>query len=242
MEIYPAIDLLEGQPVRLRQGRYDDVRRFGDDALTMARAFTAAGARWLHVADLDGARQGCWRNLDTIGRIASAAMISIQAGGGVRAVEDIEAALERGVTRVIVGTAAVDSPATFAIWARRFGDHVAVSLDTRDGTLAVRGWTDESASSLSDMAEALCAAGARRFIHTSIVKDGTLEGVDLDGLRQLLPFGRPVIVAGGVATYDDVERARDAGAEGVIIGRALLDGTLALPKVLAVAARSRAGD
>jgi phosphoribosylformimino-5-aminoimidazole carboxamide ribotide isomerase len=235
MDLYPAIDLLAGGPVRLHQGRFDEVTRFGDDAVALARAFASGGAAWLHIVDLDGARDGGWRNLDLIASIASAVDISIQAGGGVRAAADIEAALERGVTRVVVGTAAVESPATFAPWARRFGDHVAVSLDTRDGTVATRGWTDDSPASLPSVAKALCDAGARRFIHTNITRDGTLEGVDLSGFRQLQPLGRPVIVAGGIASYADLDSVRDAGAEGAIVGRALLDGTLELRQALRVA-------
>lgn len=239
MDLYPAIDLLAGRPVRLRQGRFDEVTRFGDDAVALARTFVAGGARWLHVVDLDGARDGGWRNLDLIAAITSAVRLSVQAGGGVRMAADIEAALERGVTRVIVGTAAVDSPATFAPWAHRFGDHLAVSLDTRDGAVATRGWTDEATASLLSVAQALCAAGARRFVHTNIVRDGTLDGVDLSVFRQLQPLGRPVIVAGGIASYADIVSARDAGAEGAIVGRAVLDGTIDLTQAIGVAAGAR---
>lgn len=239
MDVYPAIDLLDGRPVRLRQGRFDEVSRFGDDPVALAQAFASAGATWLHVVDLDGARAGGWHHLDAVAAITAAVKLSVQAGGGVRTSADIEAALERGVSRVIVGTAAVDSPATFTQWARRFGDHLVVSLDTRDGRVASRGWTEESTDSLASAATALCAAGARRFIHTNIAKDGTLEGVDLSGLRELQLLGRPVIVAGGIASYADLVRARDAGAEGTIVGRALLDGTLDLRQALQVATGAR---
>ena len=145
---------------------------------------------------------------------------------------DVEAALERGVARVIVGTAAIESPASFGQWAHRFGDHLAVSLDTRGESLAVRGWTAESETGLLEVAQALRSAGARRFVHTSIERDGTLQGVDLAGLRCLQPLGLPVLVGGGIATLDDLKALKAAGAEGAIIGRALLDGTLDLASAL----------
>jgi len=222
--------------VRLRQGRFEEVDRFGDDAVALARRFAAGGVEWLHVVDLDGARQGTWRNLDVIGAIASAVDVPIQAGGGARGIADIETALDRGVARVIVGTAAIESPSSIASWTGRFPDQLAVSLDTRGDAVAVRGWTAESGARLYPVGEALRAAGVRRFIHTEIRRDGTMRGVDLAGLRSLLPLGVPIIVAGGIASYADLAALRDAGAEGAIVGRALLDGTLDLLKALRVAA------
>jgi phosphoribosylformimino-5-aminoimidazole carboxamide ribonucleotide (ProFAR) isomerase len=136
----------------------------------------------------------------------------------------------------VVGTAAVASPTAFERWAARYGDRIAVSLDVRGDRLAVQGWTAESADSLLTIALALKAAGARRFIHTNVSRDGTLGGVDLAGLQGLQPLGLPVIVAGGIAGLDDVRALRDGGAEGAIIGRALLDGTLDLGQALRAAA------
>jgi phosphoribosylformimino-5-aminoimidazole carboxamide ribonucleotide (ProFAR) isomerase len=138
-----------------------------------------------------------------------------------------------------VGTTAIESPSTFRTWAGRFGDRLAVSLDVRGDSLAVRGWTAESAGGLTATARALRAAGAVRFIHTNVQRDGTLQGVDLTGLRTLMPFGTPVIVAGGIACLADLEALRDAGAEGAIIGRALLDGSLDLAEAIQVGAQPR---
>ncbi len=236
MLILPAIDLLGGRPVRLRQGDFDQVTRFGDDAVALARGFAADGAPWLHLVDLDGARSGHWGNLEVIAQIVSAVRVPVQAGGGARELRDVEAALEVGVARVVVGTAAIESPSTFQPWARRFGHRLAVSLDVRGDTLAVRGWTAESGSGLLAVAEALRAAGAVRFIHTNVRRDGTLQGVDLGGLQTLEPLGFPVIVAGGIASLTDLEALRDAGAEGAIVGRALLDGSLDLSEALRLAA------
>src|SRR5579864_4297460 len=158
MKVLPAIDLLGGEPVRLRQGDFDQVTRFDADALTLARRFQAGGAEWLHLVDLDGARSGRWRNLEVIAQVVAAVSVPVQAGGGAREMRDVEAALELGVARVIVGTAAVASPAGFEAWARRYGERVAVSLDVRDDRLAVQGWTAESADSLLTVAQELKAA------------------------------------------------------------------------------------
>ena len=239
MLILPAIDLLDGRPVRLRQGDFDRVTRFGDDAVALARRWADLGAQWLHLVDLDGARSGQWRNLSLIAEIASAVRIPVQAGGGARERGDVEAALAVGVARVVVGTAAIESPSTFQPWAARFGQQLAVSLDVRGEALAVRGWTAKSGGGLLPVAQALRAAGAVRFIHTNVKHDGTLHGVDLGGLQTLKPLGLPVIVAGGIAGIADIEALREAGAEGAIIGRALLDGSLDLADALRIAAGPR---
>ncbi len=235
MLILPAIDLLDGRPVRLRQGDFDRVTRFGDDAVALAQRWVDLGAEWLHVVDLDGARSGQWRNLPLIAQIASAVPVPVQAGGGAREMGDVEAALAVGVARVMVGTVAIESPTTFQSWAARFGDRLAVSLDVRGENLAVRGWTAQSGGGLLEVAHTLRAAGAARFIHTNVEHDGTMEGVDLSGLQTLTPLGVPVIVAGGIAGIADLQALRDAGAEGAIIGRALLDGSLELADALRVA-------
>src|SRR3989442_11599235 len=149
MIVLPAIDLLDGHPVRLREGDFDQVTRFGNDPVTLARRFEAEGAHWLHVVDLDGARSGRWRNLDAIAQIVAAVSVPVQAGGGAREMGDVEAALEVGVARVVVGTTAIPPPATFRGWANRYGDRLVVSLDARGERLAVKGWTSESADRLS---------------------------------------------------------------------------------------------
>jgi phosphoribosylformimino-5-aminoimidazole carboxamide ribotide isomerase len=237
--ILPAIDLIGGRPVRLRQGDFDQVTRFGDDPVALARRWVDAGATWLHLVDLDGARAGQWRDLAVIAEIAAAVPVPVQAGGGAREIGDVEAALAAGVARVVVGTAAIESPSTFRTWAARFGDRLVVSLDVRGKALTVRGWTAEASGELVAVAQALRAAGAVRFVHTSVQRDGTLQGVDLSGLQALLPLGLPVIVAGGIARLDDLAALRDAGAEGAIIGRALLDGRVDLAEALRVAAGPR---
>jgi phosphoribosylformimino-5-aminoimidazole carboxamide ribotide isomerase len=235
MLIIPAIDLLGGRAVRLEQGDFGRVTDFGPDPVALARGFAAAGATWLHVVDLDGARLGHWCHLDVIAQVAAAVAMPVQAGGGARDLAQIEAALERGVARVIVGTAATESLARTASWAARFGPRLVFSLDTRDRRVLTQGWRSESAEDPVALAEKLRDLGARRFIHTDTVRDGTLRGPDLTGLTALLPLGVPVLVAGGVATYADLEAIRDAGAEGAIVGRALLERKIELGPALAIA-------
>jgi phosphoribosylformimino-5-aminoimidazole carboxamide ribotide isomerase len=232
MLIIPAIDLLGGRAVRLEQGDFARVTDFGPDPIALARGFADAGAPWLHVVDLDGARLGHWCHLDVIAQIVAAAGVPVQAGGGARDLAQVEAALERGVARVIVGTAATESRAVAATWAARFGPRLVFSLDTRDRRVLTQGWLSESAQDPVAMAEKLRDAGACRFIHTDTVRDGTMRGPDLSGLSALLPLGVPVLVAGGVATYADLEAIRDAGAEGAIVGRALLEGKIELGPAL----------
>jgi phosphoribosylformimino-5-aminoimidazole carboxamide ribotide isomerase len=235
--IIPAIDLLGGRAVRLEQGDFARVTDFGPDPVALASGFAAAGATWLHVVDLDGARQGHWCHLDVIAQIVAAAGVPVQAGGGARDLGQVEAALERGVARVIVGTAATESPSVAATWFARFGPRLVFSLDTRSRRVMTDGWRHELAEDPAALAERLRDAGARRFIHTDTTRDGTLRGPDLAGFSALIPLGVPVLVAGGVATYADLEAIRDAGAEGAIVGRALLEGKIELGAALNLATR-----
>lgn len=237
MLVIPAIDLLDGKPVRLRQGDYARVIDVAGTPLELATAFVDAGAQWLHVVDLDGARSGGWRNLDLIAEIAASISVPVQTGGGARDAGQIEAALARGVRRVIVGTAAVEAPGQAAAWCAAYGDRLAIGLDARGGRLMARGWTAQSPVRTLTLATALAAAGASSFVYTDVRRDGTLGGIDVDGLSGLLGLGVPVLVAGGVATYRDLERLRDAGAAGAIVGRAFLEGRLDLGHAIRIAAQ-----
>src|SRR5438445_13284117 len=173
MLIIPAIDLLGGRAVRLEQGDYARVTDFGSDPVALARGFVEVGAPWLHLVDLDGARLGHWCHLDVITRIVAAAGVPVQAGGGARDLAQVEAALERGAARVIVGTAATESPAAAASWTARFGARLVFSLDTRGRRVLTRGWRGESSQDPGALAATLRDAGARRFIHTDTARDGT---------------------------------------------------------------------
>ncbi len=236
MIVYPAIDLMAEGAVRLRQG--DPGRRIavGDDPVALARRWAAEGARWLHLVDLDGALTGAPRHLDLVGRICRAVSIPVQVGGGLRTLADLRSAFAAGAARAILGTAAIEGdllPAALA----EFGDRLAVALDARDGLIAIEGWQHTSSVPALDAARAFEQAGVVRLIYTDVAHDGMLAGPNLAGLRSLLEAVRvPVILAGGVASTDDLRAAAAAGAEGAVIGRALYDGRIALVDALRAAA------
>ncbi len=236
MLVIPAIDLLQGRTVRLLQGRYDRVLPFTEAAVDLARRHVAAGAAWLHVIDLDGARQGCWQHLDLIGELVQAAGVPVQVGGGARDRAQVVRALDRGVARVIVSTAALQDETLLRSLTAEFGEAIAVSLDTRHGQLVSHGWTAGTGLDLGATARRMVECGVRRLVHTDVLRDGLLAGASVAGVDQLVPLGVPVMAAGGVGSYQDLERLRAAGAEAAIVGRALLEGTLDLPRAIAVAA------
>ncbi|MCC5952658.1 MAG: 1-(5-phosphoribosyl)-5-[(5-phosphoribosylamino)methylideneamino]imidazole-4-carboxamide isomerase [Acidimicrobiia bacterium] len=238
MLLYPAIDLLDGNCVRLYQGDYDRDTVYGDDPVGQARGFAAAGAGWIHVVDLDAARTGEPRNRSVIGEIAAAVDVPVQVGGGVRSVEAAEALFAAGVARVVLGTAALEDP---ALVRRLASSHpVAVGLDARAGEVAVRGWTAGSGQSLLDVARSFDDAGVAALVVTDIGRDGTLAGPDLDGLAAVLATTSvDVVASGGVGTLDDlralaaldVDGRRLAGA---IVGRALYEDAFSLTEAIEV--------
>jgi len=234
MTIYPAIDLLEDRAVRLRQGDPSRLTRFGDDPVAVARGWVDQGAAWLHVVDLDGALSGVPRHLALIERICRSVAVPVQVGGGLRTLSDLDAVFEAGAARAILGTAALDAAVLGAVL-DRFGQRIAVALDARDGLVAIRGWRDTVSLAAVDAAAALAGAGAPRFIYTNVARDGMLAGPDLDGLASLRAAVRaPVVLSGGITSAADVVAAARAGAEGVVIGRALYDGRLSLREALRV--------
>lgn len=235
MIVFPAIDLLGGRAVRLRQGDPSRVTAFGDDPVALARRWVDQGATWLHVVDLDGAFAGAPRHLALVGRICRAVSVPVQAGGGLRTPADLDAAFEAGVARAVLGTAALDADALDAAL-RRYGDRIAIALDARDGLVTVRGWQETAPVRTVEAAVKLAAAGAPRFIYTNVARDGMLRGPDLRGLAALrAALSTPILLSGGVASAGDVLAAARAGAEGVVIGRALYDGRLSLAGALRAA-------
>lgn len=237
MDLYPAIDLLDGRAVRLYQGDYARQTVYNDDPVAQAKAFAAAGAQWIHVVDLDAARTGAPRNRDVIAAICDAVDVPIQTGGGVRSEAAADALFELGVTRVVLGTAALEDPALVRLLASRHP--VAVGLDARGREVAVRGWEEGSGQDLLDVARGFADAGVEALIVTEIARDGTLEGPDLDGLGEVLEASElPVIASGGVGTLADVialDALRWAGRRlsGAIVGRALYEGAFTLSDALA---------
>jgi phosphoribosylformimino-5-aminoimidazole carboxamide ribotide isomerase len=227
--LIPAIDLRDGRCVRLEQGDFARDTQYGDDPLATARAFEEHGARWLHLVDLDGARDGTARHLHVLRAIAQATALHVEFGGGLRDPRAIGEALAAGAARVVLGTTALEDPALLAEACATQGDRIVVGLDARDGMVAVRGWTATSATSAIDLARRVVAAGARRLIYTDIATDGMLGGPNLAGLRALIAaVPVPVIASGGVATTAHLAAVAEAGAEAAIVGKALYTGALPL--------------
>jgi phosphoribosylformimino-5-aminoimidazole carboxamide ribotide isomerase len=232
IDLYPAIDLLGGRVVRLRQGDYADETVYGDDPVAVAREFAAAGARWIHVVDLDAARSGDPVNRPVVAAIVSAVegAARVQTGGGVRSLADARELADAGVARVVMGSAAVSNPSL--VEAASDIVAVAVGLDHRDGDVAVHGWTEGSGLALDDAYALFPSADV--FVITDIGRDGMLVGPDLDGLARSAELaGAPVIASGGVSSLDDViALTRIENLGGVITGKALYEGRFTISEAL----------
>jgi len=236
MLILPAIDLRDGRCVRLRQGDYSRETVFDEDPVAVARRFESAGAKWLHVVDLDGARDGEPKNLDTIRAIVAAVKMSVEVGGGIRTTDAAADVLAMGVRRVVVGTRAVRDPAWLREMAGKFPGRVALGLDARGGRVAVEGWQEESTRTATEVAASVRNLALAAIIYTDIARDGMMAGPNVEATAELVkasPF--PVIASGGVTTVDDVVRLKAAGCAGAIIGRALYEGKIMLEAALAAA-------
>ncbi|HKN88768.1 MAG TPA: 1-(5-phosphoribosyl)-5-[(5-phosphoribosylamino)methylideneamino]imidazole-4-carboxamide isomerase [Acidimicrobiia bacterium] len=240
-ELYPAIDLRGGRAVRLLRGDYAAETVYSDDPVAVARSFEAAGARWIHVVDLDAARSGEAGNLDLVAAVAKSVGCAVETGGGVRSVEAAERLIDAGIARVVVGTAAVERPELVTELAARFPGRVAVGLDARGRRLAVKGWTETTGADLVDVAQRLEGEGVAALIVTEIGRDGTMAGPDLDQLGAVLEATAvDVIASGGVGTLADITalaglRAGPGGGRslaGVIVGRAIYEGRFTVEEAL----------
>ena len=241
MILFPAIDLKDGACVRLKRGAMEDATIFNTDPAGQARAFAEAGFEWLHCVDLNGAFEGTPVNATAIRAIRAAVDLPIQLGGGIRDRAGIEAWLEAGIARVILGTAALRDPALVRHAARAFPDRIAVGIDARDGKVAVDGWAETSQMEALELARRFEDTGVAAIVFTDIARDGMLQGVNVEATAQLANAVRiPVIASGGVAGIEDIERLMGAKAPnilGVIIGRALYDGRIGAQAALALAER-----
>lgn len=230
--VYPAIDLRGGKVVRLKEGDLARMTAYSDDPAETARRWLEAGARWLHVVNLDGA----FGESDDVNRAALKAILGVaklfdakvQFGGGMRSLEAIEATLSLGVCRAVLGTIAIENPEVVAEALKRFGaDKIAVGIDARDGLVRVRGWKDDSGMTATDLAGQMKALGLRTAIFTDVSRDGLGSGLNIPSTRALADAsGLDVIASGGVHTIEDVIAAREANLAGVIVGRALYEGTI----------------
>lgn len=242
MIVIPAIDILDGRAVRLHRGDYGSSRVYEDDPLTAATRWVEQGAEVLHVVDLDGAREGRPVNLSRIGDIASDLGVPVQAGGGIRDLASVSGLLEAGVSRVVVGTAAIRDPKFLAEAIEIDGsDRIVVAVDSRAGEVSVEGWTEGSGIPVSDAVADLGGRGATRFLFTAIETDGTMQGPDIESLNAVASATpHPVIASGGVGTLSDLEQlsAESSGnVEAVIVGKALYEGRFTVAEAIEAASR-----
>ena len=240
MILYPAIDLKDGQCVRLVRGEMADAAVFSDDPAAQAQSFAAAGFAWIHVVDLNGAFAGRPVNGEAVDAILDAVTIPVQLGGGIRDMATINDWLARGVARVILGTAALRDPDLVRIACREYPGRVAVGIDARDGRVAVEGWAETSDTEALDLAQSFEDAGVAAIIYTDIQRDGAMQGPNVAATATLARhITTPVIAAGGVSCHADLEALKaveSAGIEGVICGRALYDGRIEAETALALLA------
>jgi phosphoribosylformimino-5-aminoimidazole carboxamide ribotide isomerase len=241
MLVIPAVDLKNGRCVRLRQGRIDAETVYSDDPVAIAQGWVDQGASWLHVVDLDGAVEGEPRNLSVIEEIVQSVPVPVQVGGGIRTMDRIGHYLELGVARVIISTLAVEQPMITADICLRFPGRIAVSLDAREGKVALNGWHGSTALDYLEVARQIAAWHPAVMIFTAIQRDGTLEGPDLSRLKELLmAVSVPVIAAGGIGHIDHLRRLLPLASEGlygVIIGKALYDGAVIFQEALTLMQR-----
>ena len=235
MQLYPAIDLKDGNCVRLVHGDMKQSTIFNTDAGNQAKQFADAGAEWIHVVDLNGAFAGASVNGDAVSSIIDATNAKVQLGGGIRTLEHIEQWLNRGLDRVILGTIAVKDPALVIEACKQFAGHIAVGIDARNGYVAVEGWAETTDITLLDLAHKFEDAGVSAIIYTDIDRDGAMGGVNVDSTAELArAVNIPIIASGGVASVDDITALKNtnSGIHGVISGRALYDGAMSVESAL----------
>ena len=239
MIIYPAIDIRGGRCVRLTEGRFDAETVFADDPAEMALKWAGLGAEFLHLVDLDGALAGEGKNVPVIQRILKSVSIPVQLGGGIRNLETMEKLLDLGVTRLILGSAAVKNPELVAEACKKYPGHIAVGIDAKNGEVAIEGWGQGSGVAATELAKKMAGFGVETIIYTDISRDGMLSGVNVEATAALArACGVPIIASGGVASLDDIRRVKVVegdGVQGCIIGKAIYTGAVDLKEALALA-------
>lgn len=233
MILLPAIDLYEKKVVRLTRGDYAQMTVYNDDPVAQAKLFQEAGAQWLHTVDLEGAKDGSTPNYSVIEAICKDTSLKVEIGGGIRSLDTIQKYLDAGVERVILGTKAVTDPAFLEESLDKFGSHIAVGVDIKDGKIAIKGWLETAQDSVEDFFTKLCKLGVSTVICTDVSKDGMLAGTNVDLYRQLSQkFSLDLIASGGVSSQEDLTRLKALGLYGAILGKALYTGALDLKTAL----------
>lgn len=236
MLIFPAIDLYGGKAVRLYKGRYEDMTVYSDDPVSVARDFEKKGATFIHMVDLEGAKDGTTPNLEVVRRVASETALRVEIGGGIRTMETVEKYLSAGVYRVILGTAAVNDKAFLKEALARYGEHIAVGADIKDGYVAIKGWLETSGVSCEDFFAEMQALGVKTVICTDISKDGAMKGTNLSLYRDLSRrFSVDIVASGGVSSMEDVRALKEMSLYGAIIGKAYYLGAIDLAEAIEVA-------
>ncbi len=225
--VFPAVDISEGRCVRLLQGRFGTETVYSDDPVKIALGFSSAGARWLHIVDLDGAKTGMASNRELVLEVVRRASCPVQAGGGVRTIEEVEELLAAGANRVVLGTLALEDQNAMSKACNRYGQRIAVSLDARGDRLASHGWTVGTGIPVLEAVKEFESAGVASFVYTDVSRDGTMSGPNVEALLRLTQNTElPVIASGGISSIEEVKtvaRLRPAGVSGAIVGRALYE-------------------
>jgi phosphoribosylformimino-5-aminoimidazole carboxamide ribotide isomerase len=233
MEIIPAVDLRGGKCVRLYQGDYNQVTVFNEDPVTAALTWYSQGARWLHVVDLDGAVASEPQNMEVVEEIIKESNLLIELGGGIRQEKVVKRLLRQGVSRIILGTVAIENKELVKKLCQQFGDAIVVSLDARDGKIAIHGWQKDTVVEVLQLSREMINVGVRRFIYTDIKRDGTLTEPNFDMINRLLAkVSVPVIAAGGISKLEHLNRLKELGVEGAIIGKSLYTGDIDLGEAI----------
>ena len=235
MYLLPAIDILDGKAVRLAKGDYDQVTVYNDDPVEQAKIFEDAGAEWIHMVDLDGAKTGQPVNIAVVEKILHATSLNIEIGGGIRTLDTCRRLADAGASRMVLGTALVRDPEFAQAAIQEFGDALAAGIDAKGGEVAVAGWREGSGVAATELAASMSQLGYRHLVYTDIARDGMQTGIEREAYeRMAAAFGHPVIASGGVASMDDIARLAPIAAsiEGIITGRAIYEGTLPLREAI----------
>lgn len=236
MKIFPAIDLYGGKAVRLFKGDYSKMTVYSENPLEVARDFEQKGAEFIHLVDLEGAKDGTTPNFETVKSIAENTRLFTEIGGGIRSIETVEKYLGAGVDRVILGTAAVENQDFLKAAVNKYGEKIAVGVDIKDGFVAVKGWTEASSYSCFDFCEKMRETGVKTLICTDISKDGAMQGTNRELYRELAEkFDIDIVASGGVSTLDDIKALKKLGLYGAIIGKAYYIGAIDLKEALEAA-------
>ncbi len=236
MHIFPAIDLIEGKAVRLFKGDYAQMTVYSENPMEIARDFESKGAKFIHIVDLEGAKDGTTPNLETVKKIAKETKLFTEVGGGIRDLETVKRYLESGVDRVILGTAAVKDEAFLRSALTKYGEKIAVGIDIKDGFVAIKGWTESSGIDPFEFCKKMQGLGVKYIICTDISKDGAMQGTNLELYKELsLKFDINITASGGVSSMKDIEELRKMDIYGAIIGKAYYIGAIDLKKAIEVA-------